>query len=292
MEVKLVGNLTYSTILRHIDNAGLDVHSPPRGISFDFSLLGFVEPSGVVMLHNLCSYLTLQGCSVYLANCDADRAGLQYLDGTGFFQDSIGKKVFPYSSLKQTTMPLQKVRTADVAGWVPNHLIPWFQSCSGRPRSSLAHFGFCVSELFNNIQNHSSFEVGSFFAQWFPNINTLRMVIGDFGRGIPVNVATIDPQLSGAKAIMRSFDDGFSSHSTPKNRGAGLHFLRNNVCLSLGGEMYVYSGGAAVHAASDGQLMEIALSVGNSGYTGTLFDIKIPTGGITEDPTGEEDFEW
>lgn len=290
--VRLIGSLTYPSVAIDVADAGLRVSAPPPSVTFDMAGVGFVEPSGVVMLHNLTRYLLSQGCKVFYDNFTLPRQGLMFLDGAGFFEDVLHKKAFAFTAAKATTLRLREIRSIDAHGWVSAEFLPWLASCSRRSLPALGHFGFCISEIFNNIRDHSTYEVGSIFAQWYPNIDTLKLAIGDFGRGIPVNVATVEPQMTGAQAIERAFDAGFSSRSTPKNRGAGLDFMRQNVCASLHGTMKVYSGGAAVHVARDGHITHLNPILGNSGYTGTLFEIELPTHNIATITPDEEEMIW
>lgn len=290
--VRLTGSLTYPSVAIDMASAGLQVSAPPPNVTFDMAGVGFVEPSGVVMLHNLTRYLLSQGCNVFYGNYTVNRPGLTFLDGAGFFEDVLKKKAFSFTAPKATTLRLRQITSIDAHGWVINEFLPWFASCSRRSLPALGHFGSCISEIFNNIRDHSAYEVGSIFAQWYPNIDTLKLAIGDFGRGIPVNVATIEPHLTGALAIERAFDAGFSSRSTPKNRGAGLDFMRQNVCSILRGTMKVYSGGAAVHVAQDGHITHLHPILGNSGYTGTLFEIELPTHNIATITPDEEEMIW
>lgn len=290
--IPLIGRLDYTSISIDISSAGFSYANPHKQVVFDFSKVGFVEPSGVVMLHNLSRYLHSQGTDVYYRNYNEPRAGLIFLDGTGFFEDAIRTKAFPFTSLKATTLRLREIRTIDAHGWVANEFLPWLSYCAQRPQAALGHFGSCISEIFNNIRDHSAYTVGSIFAQWYPNINSLKLSVGDFGKGIPATVATVEPHLAGAAAIERAFHPNFTSQSTPKNRGKGLDFMRRNVCLSLHGSIKVYSGGASVIAQRDGHICHLKPILGNSGYTGTLFDIELPTHQIAQFNPEEEEMEW
>jgi len=292
MVVSLVGALNYPSVAYDLDAAGLIVQSPPDTLIFDLARVGFVEPSGVVMLHNLTRYLHSMGCKVFYRNYNEPRPGLLFLDGAGFFEDVIRTKAFEGTRRKATTLSLREIRTIDAHGWVSSDFLPWLANCSSRSEAALGHFGFCISEIFNNIRDHSDHQVGSIFAQWYPNIDTLKLAVGDFGRGIPATVATVEPELAGATAIERAFDPKFTSQSTPKNRGAGLDFMRKNVCQSLNGTMTVYSGGAAVLARAGGQIVHLNPIYGNSGYTGTLFEIVLPTHRIPEANPEEEEMRW
>ncbi|WCR17398.1 sensor histidine kinase [Paracoccus alcaliphilus] len=290
--VPLIGQLSYPSVVVDLNSAGLIVTIPPEMVIFDLARVGFVEPSGVVMLHNLTRFLIHQGCRVAYRNYAVQRPGLMFLDGAGFFEDVLKQKAFVGTRKQPTTLSLREIRTIDAHGWVQTDFLPWLSHCSRRSAAALGHFGSCISEIFNNIRDHSAHQVGSIFAQWYPNIDTLKLAVGDFGRGIPATVATVEPGLTGAAAIERAFAPNFTSQSTPKNRGAGLDFTLNNVCIGLNGMMTVYSGGAALQALAGGQIRHLNPIFGNSGYTGTLFEIILPTHAIPEFNPQEEEMIW
>lgn len=281
--------LTCSSVLQQFGVVSLN--RLPTHIVFDFNQVLFAEPSGVVQLHNLTRYLRRRDCPVVLRNYEHDRPALRFLDDIGFFFDHNGHRVRPFARQRATTCRLQEVHQTESIGWITGTFIPWFSHCAGRPPGALAGLRNCLVELFNNIRDHSSVEVGSIFAQWYPRKQSLKLSIGDFGRGIPANVVDHGNEYTPVESIIRAFTEGFST-GTPRNRGVGLEVLRSTITTGFGGRFKVYSGGGVAYCSPDGNLQPTDEWLGNSGYSGTLFDIDVPTHQIDEFEPELEDDIW
>lgn len=268
------------------------LNDPPGEVAFDFSRMRFALPSGIVLLHNLTRYLMTLGWRVCYSNFRRECDALHFMDDIGFFEDHLGGKVWATSSLRQTTCRLIEIQHSESHGWIAQEFVPWLARCSRRPEGALAELRTCISEIFNNIQDHAGQHVGSIFAQWYPQKEELAFTIGDFGRGIPANVNKLLPNLTPCQAIVRAFEVGFSTKGHPNNQGAGLDFLRQTISSNLGGSIKVYSGGGAVECNLHGEISECDVYLGNSGYTGTLIDIVLPTRLIDDYEPEVEDGIW
>ncbi|TGN58604.1 ATP-binding protein [Paracoccus liaowanqingii] len=288
-EVFLRGTLTCASVLQQFSVISLS--RLPSKIVFDFNGIRFAEPSGVVQLHNLTKYLSRHQCTVILRNYEHDRAALRFMDDIGFFAEHTGHRVRPWAQPRSTTFRLQEVHQVESNGWINLNFMPWFAHCSGRPVGALGGLRNCLVEVFNNIRDHSSVDVGSIFAQWYPRNKQLKLCVGDFGRGIPANVTAYGAPLSPVESIIRAFTEGFST-GTPRNRGVGLEVLRSTITTGFGGRLKLYSGGGVVHCSPDGLLRPGDEWLGNSGYSGTLYDIEVPTHQIDASEPQLEDDIW
>ncbi|MFQ1700491.1 ATP-binding protein [Loktanella agnita] len=266
--------------------------SVPDAVEFDFSRMNFAFPSGVVFLSNLTRFLLRQGCEVSYSGMDTNKECIKFLDDSLFFQQHLREKLSQHSAPRVTTQPLIELRHKDCHAWIHNIFAPWLSEISGVPMSGLAEFQTCMSELFNNINDHSAFDVGSVFAQWYPQKKNLQIVIADFGQGIPETVRRIEPHLSDSEAIIRSFDEGFSSRSTPQNRGQGLYYLRQNVLEHLGGALTVRSREGAVTFRKSGNSLTVVPYVVQGFCPGTMIEFNIQTDVIEFEEENGGDFEW
>lgn len=266
--------------------------SIPAEINFDLSQLSFVWPSGIVFLSNLSHFLHRCGCRVTYGGTRNNTAAVRFLDDSLFFQQHTGSKLNSHCSPRSTTQPLVQIKHANAHGWIELTLIPWLAKCSGVPISELAEFSTCVKEIFNNIRDHTEFDVGCVFAQWYPNVNRLMIAVADFGAGIPKTVRRVAPHLTDDQAILKAFDDGFSSRSTPQNRGAGLFYLRQNVVENLGGSLTVRSLEGAVGFRKSGNSFT-TVPYSTQGYCpGTLIEVEIRTDRLEFEPFQGGNFEW
>lgn len=269
-----------------------DLSALPKAVVIDFSTLRFCRPPGVVFLSNLTHFLIRNGVTVSWRGLDEQRQAIRFLDDSLFFHQHLGQRLNPAACPRSTTRPLVEVRHTDSHAWIASDLIPWLQGCSGLPNDAFAEFRTCMSELFNNISDHTEFDVGSTFAQWYPNENRLQIAVADFGRGIPDAVRTIEPDHDDQSAITRAFDEGFSSKSLPTNRGAGLHFLRQNVLEHLGGSLRVSSGAGSVRFSKSGNSLRKELYSGLGYCPGTMIEFDIRTDQIDFEDVGTVDFQW
>lgn len=210
--------LTLSKLARDVVNGCPEW--PPKELAFNFSQLVFIRPAGVVFLSNLLSWLDHQGAKVSLVGLARRSAALEYLDNSLFFQQHCGRKLSDAATPRATTRPLVKIAHEYCHSWLQARLVPWLAGRLGLTESSLLDFKTCVSELFNNIQDHSRFDIGSIFVQHFPSENTVTISLSDFGIGIPAKVREKVPNLSDSEAVLLAVTEGFTSKSIPgKVRG-------------------------------------------------------------------------
>lgn len=264
----------------------------PSEVEFDFSVVDFALPSGIVFLSNLSRYLLRQNCTVVYSEMNNENRCIRFLDDSLFFEQHMGKKLCQTCHPRNTTRPLMEIRHTDSHNWIRADLIPWLSESADVPQDNLSELATCIGELFNNINDHTEFDVGSIFAQWFPKKKKVVISIADFGNGIPSTVARKVQSLSDSEAIEKAFEDGFTTQSTPRNRGAGLFILVQNVVGILNGELTVHSGnGSVIFRKGSNSLMSVPYT--RDGFCpGTLINLEFSTNQIEviEKETGG--FEW
>jgi hypothetical protein len=150
----------------------------------------------------------------------------------------------------------------------------------------------CLSELFNNIKDHTQFDIGSIFVQHYPNENRVSISLSDFGLGIPEKVKETVPGLSDSAAIVQAVQEGFTSRSTPGNAGLGLDYLLRTVVGTNDGAVTIFSlGGIVEFQKKDGKICHKVLQ--NVGFCpGTTIDINLRTDLIEWIPQEREELEW
>lgn len=155
-----------------------------------------------------------------------------------------------------------------------------------------------LSELFNNIVDHTRHDIGCIFSQHFPNGvfpngNCLETALADFGVGIPETVRRVRPGLTDSDAILLAVEDGFTSRSLPTNRGAGLNYLLRIATVQNGGYVTIFSGNAIVKfsRAEDGSVRSFVRDDAVF-CPGTVIEIKLRRDGFDVIEGDEEDLEW
>jgi anti-sigma regulatory factor (Ser/Thr protein kinase) len=271
----------------------LDHELKPKSsrIGFDFSRLNFVDASAVTVLSNLILYLKQHGVRVGYYNYKYDKEGNKYLDDSGFFAAHLGKKIFANSALRETTFPLQEVRHDVSFSWIFNKFTPWIAGRTQLPESSFGLINVCLGEIFNNILDHSGQKVGCAFAQHYPQQKEVMLSISDFGVGIPHNVRKVLPNISDDEAIAQAVIEGFTTKSTQRNRGAGLHILTRNIVGTNQGEINVHSLKGRLQSKFIASGPRHLPNMTNSPYPGTLIEISFKTG-MLNPITEKEDFQW
>ncbi|MFD1206615.1 ATP-binding protein [Sporosarcina contaminans] len=265
-------------------------------ITFDFSQLGFIEPAGITTLGNLFEWLLKMGTDTSIRIPEvfglAKWCPIEYLDDSEFFLTYTGKKLKESSRVRSTTIPLQKVTYENSHHWLSVSFIPWLAMCLDVKISTLGNIEMCMGEIFNNIVDHSSENIGCIYAQHFPSKNKVTISIADFGIGIPENIRRINPAADDAAALEMAIEQGVSSRTTPRNMGAGLHTLISNVVKGLNGTVNIHSGYGILQTYLGDDKIELSSKVSSGFYPGTFLDINIDTEILLEEDKYEEEEEF
>lgn len=262
----------------------------PDHVCLEFSRLAFIEPAGVTFLSNFILWLRNRGVGVSFSAYDARTEAIRFLDDSLFFEKHLGRKLNPAAKPRATTQPLIDVHHEESHAWLRIHMVPWLSDALGVAEEALDPFQVCVSEIFNNIKDHSALEIGSFFAQHFPRLDRVSIAVADFGRGIPTLVRKLHPDMSDNDAIRKAVEAGFTTSSTPRNQGIGLDYLLETVVMHNGGTATIYSLKGAVRFQRDGAAIA-AQPLANVGFCpGTTIDISLRTdtiGNLVQEPEPE-----
>lgn len=269
-------------------------------INFDFTSLRFIRPAGVVTLDNVISWLSKRDVDVkvtYYQGITNPKLAIKYLDDSGFFEKYLKIKLVESASLRSTTIPLQNITYESSAGWLSFNFIPWLAQQLNVKVSSLADIETCLGEIFNNIKDHSFEKTGCLFAQHFPKEKKLTICIADFGVGIPHNIRKVKSGLSDEEALSLAIVDGFTTKTSPRNLGAGLHTMIKNVAYNLKGSVHINSGYGILDAIYDDNRngFDIATSSSTGYYPGTFLEFNINTEIVIEEDAlneEEEEFLW
>lgn len=294
--VKLPISFTVNTMYPFIDKA-IDEQCDAKctKIYFDFSTLNFIEPVGIVVLSNLIQYFHKLDVKVLFRGHNISSKANIYLDDVGFFQHYIKKSVFNLNNLRTTAIPLELVANQDATKFLYFKLMPWISSQVGLSEDSLSAIRTSIEEIFHNIRDHSGAGIGCVFAQHFPRLNTIELAISDFGRGIPELVRTQIPNLSDTDALRRACEEGFTTKSNVRNRGAGLTNIMRYITQKNSGTVLISSGKAQISAVRS-NLVEPKLTAraADGFYPGTLVRAILRTDTferVIEDAE-REIFEW
>jgi len=275
-----------------IDN---DLYPTSDKVIFNFQTLRFIEPVGVTILSNLFEWLLRRDVKVSIEHPDVfptdPKHCLKYLDDSMFFKKYIGHSLSTTATVRSTTIPIQSVAYNTSYNWLNQDFIPWLANQLAISTDSLADIGVCFGEIFNNIRDHANEKIGCIFAQHYPNKDQLMIAISDFGVGIPNAIRTVYPSLTDKEALESALEEGFSSKSTPRNRGAGLQTLLQNVVVNNGGELHIrsYYGTITVQKNNSDDYV-VNSNQRSTRYPGTFIEIVLETRNFEN--IDEEEFTW
>lgn len=264
----------------------------PKNVTFDFTNLSFAEPTGIVFLGNLIDFFAKHKSQIKFIENKAPNASMNYLYDSQFFRDHFNF-LSSQTRLRPTTFNLTKMSAEKSPQWLENHFIPWVQNATSKNIESLYSLQSSVSELFNNIDNHTEMDIGFIFAQHYPQKKHIKIALGDFGHGIPNKIRILDEykDFNDYDAIVKATEEGVSSKSTPRNRGRGLFQLLSSIVIGYKGTVTIYSGQSAVNFYNLKEKIAYE-EVKNIGFChGTTIEIYIEPDKIIEYET-EEEVSW
>jgi len=294
--VRIPNRFLRRTMYSLLDNViDRDLNPKSAHIKFDFRPLTFIEPTGITILSNLFEWLIKRGTKVtlsYPAQIPSGDHPIKFLDDSGFFKRYLGKEIREHAAVRQTTMPLEKVSYSNSFQWLNNVFVTWLSNALDVTSESVTDFRVCLEELFNNIKDHANEDTGCIFAQHYPRNNEVKISISDFGVGIPHNVKLQNRTFDDAEALLAAIEEGFSTQSTPRNRGVGLHTLVKNVVEHNKGCVYIHSNNGILSCTSVNNIPTFEANLSESFYPGTLIEIVLKGENIEQLYDNEEEFAW
>ncbi|MDZ5712228.1 ATP-binding protein [Jeotgalibacillus haloalkalitolerans] len=285
---------TINFILEDIINE--DLHPKSDEFTFDFSRLTFIEPAAITLLSNLFEWLLHNDVKVYIdlpdKYGDKPNCPIKFLDDSLFFKEYLEKPLYEDPHPRVTTLPLTKVHYTNSQQWIDNNFKPWLARRLDVHVSRLDTISMCIGEVFNNIVDHTDTEIGSVFAQHYPQTDCIKICVADFGIGIAKNIQEkYDANLTDREALILSIKEGFTTQDTPRNRGAGLATLVKNIVTQNKGAVCIMSNSGILSNKIHSEAGIIATD-SYSYYPGTFIEIVLNTTNIEQILDHEEEFEW
>jgi anti-sigma regulatory factor (Ser/Thr protein kinase) len=265
-----------------------------RLLMFDFTKCESIEAEGVVVLCNLIEFLKRRDVAVYFMGHKISTRVTRHLDNCHFFDQYLGHRVFESSATPQDVMPLMKIKGDGLTGYLYMKLMPWIASSVSLSDHALSGVRAALEEILHNVRDHSGVDAGCTFAQHLRRENEIRIAISDFGRGIPDLVRTVLPKLSDQEALKKACEEGFTTKSNVRNRGAGLPTLMRIVSQKNTGTVLLHSGNAQLSATQGAKGTKITARQAGGFYPGTLVQVILRTDTLQKlaDDSELEPFEW
>lgn len=277
-----------------------------KHIDFDFTELEFIEPVGVVVLSNLVEFLRRAGAGGNFHGVFDQSKGVRYLDQSGFFERYHGGPINPGTRCKDGTLPLTLVESIKAFNFLNSKMIPWMARTLGVSEEGLSTVRMCLEEILQNVSDHSGVEVGCVHAQYREDLGLLDIAISDFGHGIPYNVKKFAESVSNpspydpskyttdAAALKLACEQGFSTRSNVRNRGAGLPNLLSVVAGTKRGTVFIVSGQGVVSAVHKNGAAKLTARTRSAVYPGTLVRVILDVSVVKdfEKDIEQQEFSW
>lgn len=261
----------------------------------------YIDPMGVTVLHSMITWLLHKKKKVQLGCVEYDETlpnleePQRVLDDCGFFELLAGRRVNSNSALRENTVPLQDVLLDDFTQWLKTSFIPWLSKSLNKSPLEVESFKACLEEIFNNVRDHTDIKFSSIFAEYYPEIDSVTIAIGDIGVGIIEHIKSFPKfaHFSDEEALRNAVKRNFTTQTTPHNRGAGLDMLIHNVVVNAGGTVYILTNRGILESRLENGHMIQEYSSAKSFYPGTHIEIKIDVSKAEKlFDIVEEDFSW
>jgi anti-sigma regulatory factor (Ser/Thr protein kinase) len=262
----------------------------PKSIALDFRKLKEIQVGGITTLSNIIEFCRNIGIRIIFRNAGGCAAS-HFLQGSGLLTQYQAAPADPKA--RQIFLPLQLVEYDRSFNHVTNQLIPWLAGVLGQEERALTSLKAGLGEVFNNIKDHSTVNVGCSASHFDAAEGKITICVADFGIGIPGRVRDKMTLASDQAAIAMACQHGFSTKTTPRNRGAGLHVLIQNVVARNHGTVIIYSGGGIYSSVynPDGPLKGTGRPAQGQ-YPGTMIYMTLPKSEFVPDDIDEEEFQW
>jgi Histidine kinase-, DNA gyrase B-, and HSP90-like ATPase len=249
----------------------------------DFSQCSFIEPFHVVQMACLIEEYHVKNVAITFIESET-LALNEYLTNIQFFnywQEGFNRSNYHQSS-RMTNLCVWKLQRNMLTPYVTfaqRYFENNFLSEKDAQSIDFQPLYITLSELFNNIIDHSASPVSGFTTcQFYPQNHRLKIAVCDFGIGIPtlINRFLIEQgqqNISSISALKKAFENSFSTKSSPRNKGFGLNTLKT-IIKNSNGMLRIISNDVMMlmNSNTDEQIFTI-----KHNFQGTLFEIILDT---------------
>lgn len=249
----------------------------PSTLNIDLTHMDFIAPYHVVSLACLIEEFYIQGVKIKFTKSNTPASN--YLKELGFFNywhEGFDRKKYHPDEVK-TSLCLWQLHKEMFHAYVIE-ATKYFNRhfFSGL---NLEPLNISLAELFNNVIDHSKSKVdGYVFTQYFQKTDQIIISLCDFGNGIPKTINRYlkknrGKTVSNEDAMDLAFKKGFSTESTPQNRGLGLNNI-SSIVKTMKSDLLIISNDICLRQQSNGEFIK---KVMKEDFPGTQVVIYINT---------------
>lgn len=193
---------------------------PNTELIIDFSDCEFIYPDYALLL--LCSIKHIEHLGYKITGfvkCDTNKKIVSYLAKMGFFESLEVKLPFKTPEIdSKSAVQIQKYTTENQTD-VLNSILNILRNKSSMNDDVFASLDYCFNEVLDNVLNHTEEKEGWVVAQYYEKLNSIRLIVCDFGLGIHKSLNQ-KHNFSEEEAIQKCIESGVTNG---KGQGHGLY---------------------------------------------------------------------
>jgi hypothetical protein len=197
----------------------------------------FLEPMDILMLTQFIIVQKQRNCNIIIS---ADKNILEYLKAiciVDFCKYNYNVPITIDAIESCFAMPIRRVEEQTMDYYINQTQLYFKSFCEGK---DLGMLNLCLSELINNVYNHSHSQIGAYvFAEYNPRLKEIKLAVSDLGIGIPMSVNNYNKEngieeFTAIKCVEWALKENMTTKSIPQNKGKGLDniqsFMKANDC--------------------------------------------------------------
>ncbi|NJM78826.1 MAG: sensor histidine kinase [Flavobacterium sp.] len=195
------------------------IKNPKTNLIIDFSNCNFLYPDYALLL--LCSikYIENKGIEVHgKIKMDKSTAIFQYLLKINFFENLKIDLPKVYINNDDSFLEIQNYNSENQIE-VQSRIMKVLKKTTFINDDVFTGLDYCLNEILDNILNHSKERQGWVVAQYFGNLNQIRLMVADYGIGIH-KALNERYNFTEEEAIIKCIESGITNG---KGQGHGLY---------------------------------------------------------------------
>lgn len=204
---------------------------PKSSLIIDFSDCDFIYPDYAILL--LCSIKYIESLGIKVSGTlklGKNNKIVIYLAKMNFFENLNVKLPIEIPNFNPNNAVQIQQYTSENQLEVLHKILNVLKEKSSLDDTVYASLDYCFNEILDNVLNHTDEKVGWVVAQYFENINSIRLIVCDFGMGIHQSLNQ-NHNFTEEEAISKCIESGVTNG---KGQGHGLYATASFVRLNKG----------------------------------------------------------
>jgi anti-sigma regulatory factor (Ser/Thr protein kinase) len=204
---------------------------PETELIIDFTDCEFIYPDYAILFLCTIKYIEFLGYNVFgTIKLDSNKKIVNYLARMGFFENL--KVELPISVAKidkSSAVQIQRYNSENQLE-VLKSILKVLKEKGSINDNVYASLDYCFNEILDNVLNHTEEKEGWVVAQYFANLNSIRLIVCDFGMGIHKSLNQ-KHNFTEKEAIAKCIESGVTNG---KGQGHGLFATSSFIKLNKG----------------------------------------------------------